>query len=72
MGTKADEFDNAMRNVLTRNTPTVLASFTSEIEYAMNNNVGECKDWTPITGRKAMSRTASMLSARAFVGLPPQ
>ena len=70
MGTKADEFDSTMRHILTRNTPTVLNSFTSEIEYAMNDNVGECKDWTPITVRKAMSRTASMLSGRAFVGLP--
>lgn len=70
MGTKADEFDMAMRHVLTRNTPTVLSSFTAEIDYAMNNNIGECKDWTPITVRKAMSRTASILSGRAFVGLP--
>ena len=70
MGTKADEFDSAMRHVLTRNTPVVLNSFTSEIEYAMNNNVGECRDWTPITARTAMSRMASILSGRAFVGLP--
>ncbi|CAD6564759.1 MAG: hypothetical protein ASARMPREDX12_004425 [Alectoria sarmentosa] len=70
MGTKADEFDSAMRHVLTRNTPTVLKSFTSEIEYAMDNNVGVCKDWTPVTPRKAMSRMASILSGRAFVGLP--
>ena len=70
MGTKADEFDNTMRHVLTRNTPTVLNSFTSEIKYAMDNNVGECKDWTPITPRKAMSRMASILSGRSFVGLP--
>ena len=70
MGTKAVEFDNAMRHVLTRNTPIVLSSFTSEIEYAMDNNVGECKEWTPITARKAMSRIASILSGRAFVGLP--
>ena len=70
MGTKADEFDDTMRHVLTRNTPTVLNSFTSEIQYAMDNNVGECKDWTPITPRKAMSRMASILSGRSFVGLP--
>ena len=70
MGTKADEFDKAMRHVLTRNTPTVLNSFTSEIKYAMDNNIGECNEWTPITIRKAMSRTASILSGRAFVGLP--
>lgn len=70
MGTKADEFDSTMRNVLTRNTPAVLASFTAEIDYAINNNIGECKDWTPITVRRAMSRVASILSGRAFVGLP--
>ncbi|KAL8983716.1 MAG: hypothetical protein Q9177_004901 [Variospora cf. flavescens] len=70
MGTQADEFDSAMRQVLTRNTPTVLNSFTAEIDYAMQNNVGECKDWTSITIRKAFSRIASILSGRAFVGLP--
>ena len=70
MVTKADEFDKAMRYVLTRNTPKVLNSFTAEIGYAMDNNIGECKSWTPITIREAMSRTASILSGRAFVGLP--
>ena len=70
MGTKADEFDSTMRHVLTRNTPTVLASFTAEVEYAMRNNIGECKDWTSITARRAMSRVASIMSGRAFVGLP--
>ena len=70
MGTKAEEFDSTMRHVLTRNTPAVLASFTAEVEYAMKNNIGECKDWTPITARRAMSRVASIMSGRAFVGLP--
>ena len=70
MGTKADEFDSTMRHVLTRNTPVVLSSFVEEIEYAMNTNIDKCKDWTPITPRRAMSRTASLLSGRAFVGLP--
>jgi cytochrome P450 len=70
MGTKADEFDNAMRHVLTRNTPAVLASFTAEIEYAVNDNIGDCPEWTAITPRRAMSRIASLMSGRAFVGLP--
>lgn len=70
MGTKADEFDAAMRYTLTRNTPTVLASFVAEVEYAVNQQIGPCKDWTPITPRYAMSRIASLMSGRAFVGLP--
>ena len=70
MGTKAEEFDSTMRHVLTRNTPAVLASFTAEVEYAINNNIGKCGDWTPITVRQSMSRVASIMSGRAFVGLP--
>ena len=70
MGTKADEFDNAMRHVLTRNTPIVLASFNAEIEYAVHETIGDCPEWTPITVRGAMARMASLMSGRAFVGLP--
>lgn len=70
MGTKADEFDSTMRHVLTRNTPAVLASFTAEVDYAMEQNIGKCEDWTAIKPRRAMSRMASLMSGRAFVGLP--
>lgn len=71
MGTKADEFDSAMRHILTRNTPVVLASFTAEVDYAIKTCIGECRgDWTPIRVRAAMSRVASLMSGRAFVGLP--
>ena len=71
MGTKADEFDATMRYILTRNTPTVLASFTAEVQYAVEQCIGECKSsWTPVRVRKAMSRVSSLMSGRAFVGLP--
>lgn len=71
MGTKADEFDEAMRHVLTRNTPSVLASFTAEVDYAIQQTIGKCEgDWTPVRVRAAMSRVASIMSGRAFVGLP--
>ncbi len=71
MGTKADEFDATMRHILTRNTPTVLASFTAEVQYAVEQCIGECKGtWTPVRVRNAMSRVSSLMSGRAFVGLP--
>lgn len=70
MGTKADEFDSAMRNVLTRQTPTVLESFTAEVGYAIQQHIGSCEDWTAIKPRHAMSHIASLMSGRAFVGLP--
>jgi hypothetical protein len=70
MGTKADEFDRTMRNVLTRNTPAVLESFNAEVGYAVNKMIGPCKEWTAIKPRYAMSRIASIMSGRAFVGLP--
>lgn len=70
MGTKADEFDAAMRYTLTRNTPIILASFTAEVDYATTQNIGPCEDWTAVKPRGAMSRVAALLSGRAFVGLP--
>ncbi|KAK4184512.1 cytochrome P450 [Podospora australis] len=73
MGTKADEFDATMRHLLVRNTPVVLDSFTAEVEHAVETNIGgqlSEKGWTPIRVRDAMSRVASLMSGRAFVGLP--
>ncbi|PNS14339.1 hypothetical protein CAC42_6852 [Sphaceloma murrayae] len=70
MGTKADEFDRTMRHTLTRNTPKVLDCFNEEVEYAVNKMIGSCEDWTVINPRHAMSRIASIMSARLFVGLP--
>ena len=70
MGTVSDEFDATMRNVLTRNTPTVLESFTEEVDYAVDRHIGSCKDWTLVVARAAACRIVSLMSGRAFVGLP--
>jgi cytochrome P450 len=71
MGTKADEFDAAMRHLLVRNTPVLLESFTAEVEHAVETTIGRCEgQWTPIRVRHALSRVASLMSGRAFVGLP--
>ncbi|KAF2219176.1 cytochrome P450 [Elsinoe ampelina] len=71
MGTKADEFDATMRINLVRNTPTVLESFAAEVEYAFRAIVGiDRSDWLTVNPRSAMFRMASILSSRAFVGLP--
>jgi cytochrome P450 len=70
MGTKADEFDEAMRYDLQRNTPKVLSSFVAEVDYAFKSSFGEPKSWTAFQPRESMSRIASVMSGRAFVGLP--
>lgn len=70
MGAKADEFDEAMRHDLPRNTPKLLASFVSEVEYAMTATFGHPQQWTPFQPRAIMSQIASLMSGRAFVGLP--
>jgi cytochrome P450 len=70
MGTKAPEFDESMRYDLTRNTPTVLASFVAEVKYAVEENFGRPSEWTAFQPRASMSRIASLMSGRAFVGLP--
>lgn len=70
MGTKADEFDAAMRYDLTRNTPTVLASFNDEVAHSVQENIGPCTDWTAMKPRAAMCRIASLMSSRVFVGVP--
>jgi cytochrome P450 len=70
MGTKSPEFDEAMRYDLTRNTPTVLSSFVSEVQYAVEDSFGRPQDWTAFQPRACMSKIASLMSGRAFVGLP--
>ncbi|KAG2417906.1 hypothetical protein HFD88_001005 [Aspergillus terreus] len=70
MGTKSPEFDEAMRYDLTRNTPTVLASFVAEVQYAVEDSFGRPDQWTAFQPRACMSKIASLMSGRAFVGLP--
>ncbi|MCJ1247522.1 hypothetical protein MMC30_004736 [Trapelia coarctata] len=71
MGTKADEFDATVRHILVRNTPVLLESFTAEVKHAVETCIGKCEGkWTPVRVRHAMSRVASLMSGRAFVGLP--
>ncbi|PGH15368.1 hypothetical protein AJ80_05552 [Polytolypa hystricis UAMH7299] len=69
-GKSADELDTAIRIDLTRNVEKNLQLFQDEIPYAFQQNIGECKTWTPILGYKKMLRIVSLLSSRAFVGLP--
>ncbi|KAL6235269.1 hypothetical protein BDW75DRAFT_230452 [Aspergillus navahoensis] len=70
MGTKSPEFDEAMRYDLTRNTPTVLSSFVAEVQYAVEDSFGRPDKWTAFQPRACMSKIASLMSGRAFVGLP--
>ncbi|KAK1843707.1 cytochrome p450 oxidoreductase [Colletotrichum chrysophilum] len=64
-------FDDAMRNVLVRNTPMVLRAFVAEIGYATRVTIGDnLPTWTKITPKAAMARMATVLSGRSFVGLP--
>jgi cytochrome P450 len=70
MGTKSPEFDEAMRYDLTRNTPTVLSSFVAEVQYAIEDSFGRPDDWVAFQPRACMSKIASLMSGRAFVGLP--
>lgn len=70
MGTKADEFDEAMRYDLQRNTPKVLASFTAEVDYVFMNIFGKPQDWEAFQPRECMARVTALMSGRAFVGLP--
>lgn len=70
MGTKADEFDEAMRYDLQRNTPKVLASFVAEVNYVFEKIIGKPTDWKPYQPREVMSQIAAFMSGRAFVGLP--
>ncbi|KAI1912865.1 hypothetical protein LOZ12_002781 [Ophidiomyces ophidiicola] len=69
-GNKADELDAAIRIDLTRNVEKILQIFQGEIDYAFEQNIGECKTWTAIPGYEKMLRIVSLLSSRVFVGLP--
>ncbi|KAL4795547.1 cytochrome P450 [Aspergillus venezuelensis] len=56
MGTKSDEFDDAMRQCAISLCATCPPSWRT--------------DWTTVTPRAIMPRVATILSGRAFVGLP--
>jgi hypothetical protein len=71
MGTEAHEFDATVRHTLVRNTPVFLESFNAEVKYAVESCIGRCdKEWTAVRVRNAVSRVVSLMSGRAFVGLP--
>ncbi|KAJ9612674.1 hypothetical protein H2204_015015 [Knufia peltigerae] len=70
MGTKADEFDEAMRYDLQRSTPKVLASFVAEVDYVFEKTFGKPHVWEAFQPRECMARVAALMSGRAFVGLP--
>lgn len=55
---------------LTRNVEKNLQLFQEEVQYAFDQNIGECATWTPIPGYERMLRVISLLSSRVFVGLP--
>ncbi|KAJ5082262.1 hypothetical protein N7532_011305 [Penicillium argentinense] len=70
-GTEANEFDDAMRYILVRNTPAGLASLTAEIDYAMATVLQLAPNsWTRLKPQSIMPKVATILSGHAFVGLP--
>jgi len=55
---------------LTRNISHVLSMLQDEMEYAAQDAIGPCEDWTPIPIYAKLLRIVALISGRAFVGLP--
>jgi hypothetical protein len=60
----------AIKVDLTRNVAKILSDLQDEIKYALDENVGDCPDWKPVPVYLTLLKVISLVSGRAFVGLP--
>lgn len=60
--------NNAVKIDLTRNISTVLEDLQSEMQFAGDQNIGVCADWTTIPIYDRLLRIVALLSGRVFVG----
>lgn len=70
IGKDRPEALKAVKIDLTRHIASTLDGLQDEIRYALNKELGECQDWTPLVLYGAVVRIVALLSGRVFVGRP--
>ena len=70
LGQKNPAGIGAIRNELTTNINSTLAVLQDEIEYGVQEEFGNFKEWSPIAVYGKLLRVVALASGRIFVGLP--
>ncbi len=60
----------AVQGYLTPKLASLMPFITSEMEYASQNQIPGCQDWTSINMNRTLLHIVSLVSGRIFVGLP--
>ncbi|KAI1120162.1 cytochrome P450 [Nemania abortiva] len=70
MGTPAPELHAALTIDLPRNVQKVIEAARGEVDYAFNQNMPTCDDWTLVPVFPTLLRISALLIERTWVGLP--
>ena len=70
LGKNVTPLAESVRNELTMNINTTLAILQDEIQYAVEEGIGNCPDWAPVKVFEKLLRIVALASGRIFVGRP--
>lgn len=70
LGLNVTPLSESVKNELTMNINTTLAILQDEIQYAIEEGIGNCPDWTPVKVFEKLLRIVALASGRIFVGRP--
>jgi len=66
----SDTLVHSVKVDLTKNIPRILDDLQDEVTYAVQKNIGNLPDWSPLTLYDMLSHLVALLSSRVFVGYP--
>ena len=70
LGLNVTPLSESVKNELTMNINTTLAILQDEIQYAVEEGIGNHPDWTPVNVFGKLLRIVALASGRIFVGRP--
>lgn len=70
IGNNSAEVVHTVKTDLTRHIGKTLDALQDEMEFAGEQAIGACEDWTSIAPYPALLRIVSLISGRVLVGLP--
>ncbi|KAK2867855.1 hypothetical protein FQN49_003401 [Arthroderma sp. PD_2] len=70
IGDNSHEVVHTVKTDLTRHIGKTLDALQDEMEFAAEQAIGACEDWTPVAPYPALLRIVSLISGRVLVGLP--
>lgn len=70
LGKNVPPLAESVKNELTMNINTTLSILQDEIQYAVEEGLGNCPDWTPVRVFEKLLRIVALASGRIFVGRP--